>query len=463
MNSKITSFLDDICIHVDCKAVHKDIRDELIHHIDGLKDEYIEQGLNEKTALDMAIAAMGDCDEIGNRLNEQHKPKTEWSLIGLTAIIAVIGGIIMFSSSKFNSVQAVSFERYLIYAIIGICVMVGIYLFDYTKLKKLALPIYIIAFALLVFTLLAGNGMNGRKILIIHSVSISSEYATLLFLIAFTGFMEKCRDKGGLAIVSLIALAFVSIIPITMLPSLSQTVILLVGYTVLVLSAVMKNHFGGNRKLQLISLGGIGAVSISVVMFIILSAPYRFESVMYFVSRGKSNPAGGGWQQMMADNWLAVSNLFGKTNETVSGYGIDMGMPSVTTDYVLVNIIATLGWAVGIALILIIALFIFRMFITTKKIKNDYGFYLSLAACTVLSLQFTVSLLMNFNLFPLMGVSLPFVSYGGTGYIVSMTLVGIILSVWRRNNLVGLSPKNVVTSKGRFIEFEDGKLIISFK
>ena len=140
-----------------------------------------------------------------------------------------------------------------------------------------------------------------------------------------------------------------------------------------------------------------------------------------------------------------------------------MGMPSITTNYVLINVIATLGWVVGIVLVLVIAVFIGRMFVTTKKIKNDYGFYLSLGACTILSVQFIISVLMNFNLFPLMGVSLPFISYGGTGYIASMALVGIILSIWRRNNLVGASPKTSARSTSKFIKFEDGKLIINFK
>ncbi len=181
------------------------------------------------------------------------------------------------------------------------------------------------------------------------------------------------------------------------------------------------------------------------------------------MTRGKSDPLGSGWQQIMADKWLAVSTLFGKTTEKVNGYNIDKGMPGITTDYVLINIIATLGWVVGIVLVLVIALFIGRMFMTTKKIKNDYGFYLSLGACTILSVQFTISVLVNFNLFPVTSVSLPFISYGGVGYIISMALVGIILSVWRRNNLIGASPKTIVRSTSKFIKFEDGKLIINFK
>jgi cell division protein FtsW len=463
MNKKISSFLDNVCIHINCKSVHKDIREELANHILELRDENLNQGNTEEAALDMAIVAMGDCDEIGNRLNKQHKPQTEWSLIILTAFIALIGGAVMYTSSKFNSFHAVDFERYLLFAVVGVAVMIVLYFFDYTKLKKLALPIYLLTLAILIFTVFAGGNVNGRKIMVIGDFLVSSDYATLLFLIAFVGFMQKFKHKGGIAIVYLMGIGSISLLTIFMLSRLSQTLILLTGYAVLTVSAVKRNHFGGNRRIQLCSLGGVTAVGVFALAVSIISEPYRLQRIASFITRGRDDPLGSGWQQVMADNWLAVSKFFGKTTETVSGYRIDMTLPNATTDYALINVIATLGWAIGIALMILIALFILRMFMTTKRVKIDYGYYLSLASCTVLSAQFVISILMNFNLFPLMGVSLPFISYGGTGYIVNMALVGIILSVWRRNNLIAASDKPVLKGSNKFIVFEDGKLIINFK
>ncbi len=463
MDNKISSFLDNVCIHINCKSLHKDIREELTNHIIELRDRYLRQGSTEETALDMAIASMGDCDEIGSRLNKQHKPQTEWSIIILTAIIAIIGGIIMFTSSKFESLQAVSFEKYLLFAFIGIAVTAALYFFDYTKLKRLALPIYLLTFAALIFTICTGNITAGRKYISFVGLSLSSNYATLLFLIAFAGFMEKLKNKGGLAVAYLIGIGSVSLLPIMLLPSLSQALVLLAGYAVLTFSAVRRGHFGGSRRLQLFSLGGIAAAGMLALAVSVISEPHRFRRIAVFIARGRNDPSGSGWQQVMADNWLSVSKLFGKTTETISGYGIDMAMPSATTHYVLINVIATLGWAAGIAIIVFAALFILRMLMTAKRVKNSYGYYLSLASCTVLSVQFIISILMNFNLFPPMGVSLPFISYGGTDYVIDMALVGVILSVWRRNNLIAAPDKPQVNKSNKFIVFEDGKLIINFK
>ena len=93
--NKISAFLDQICLHISCKAVHSEVRQELSEHIDELKDTYLSEGLNEDEALGKAIAAMGDADVIGTRLDKQHRPQIEWSLLLLTVLIALFGGAAM--------------------------------------------------------------------------------------------------------------------------------------------------------------------------------------------------------------------------------------------------------------------------------------------------------------------------------------------------------------------------------
>jgi len=466
LNKKIETFLDEVCIHINCKTVHKDIREELCEHINELKEENINNGYDEEKALDLAISTMGSSDEIGTKLNQQHKPQTEWSLLILTAIIAIIGAVVIFSSSKFADGLAINFSRYIVFSAIGIGTMISLFYFDYTKLKKMSMLIYISGIMLLVITMLIGIQMNGAKRwLAIGGFSISSpEFASLLFLISFVGFLEKYRGKGGINIIKLMIQAAFSTFLLILMPSLSTAVVLLIAYAVILTTAVIKNHFGGNRKIQLMSLFAGGTVPVMLFIYQVITNPYLLKRFTVGFSRGKADPSGLGYQQHMADIWLSISSWFGKTEATYNGYSLDMTLPGATGEYILVNVIATLGWAVGILLILLIGLFIVRMFMTTGKIKNAYGFYLSMAACTILSAQFLISILMNFNMFPLMGINMPFVSYGGTGYITSMALVGIILSVWRRNNLISYTEDNIKTpSEKSVVSFSDGKLTIDLK
>ncbi|SHH58310.1 cell division protein FtsW, lipid II flippase [Sporobacter termitidis DSM 10068] len=403
MNERITDFLDDVCSHIKYKKIHHEIRAELTEHIlEAAEDIGVEQ----------AVLQMGNSFEIGENLNQQHKPKTEWSIIGLIAAITAIGGIAMYASSHHQGYSFLNFSRYLILDGIGILAMLGIYFFDYTKLKKFSLPIYCMAMIMIGMSLITGDEVNGRSFLSIAGINLSSEYAVVLFVIAFAGFVEKYHGQGFYAIIKLGLWGIFSFIAMITVSNTSGMVVLAITYSVLVLVAVVRNDFGGSKKSQSISLFSFGIASLFCVFSITPN------------------------QQVISDSWFAVSQWFGGMNTVVSGREFLSSMPAMTTDYVLINIILIFGWAVGITLLATITLFIIRIFITSKRIKNDYGFYLSLSAGMALSAQFTINILLNFNLIPLTGMSMPFVSYGGTGYIVNMVLVGTILAVWRRNNLL---------------------------
>lgn len=449
MNEKITAFLDEVCSHIKYKKIHGDIRAELTEHI-------LENA--ENSSVEEAILQMGSGAEIGERLNKEHKPQTEWSIIALGATIALIGGFIMYASSKFEGWHAVDFGRYITCVIIGLSVLVGLYFFDYTKLKKLSLPLYCIAIILTIIIDIY-RVYSFQMFLRIGSVTVSLEYAIILFAVSFSGFIEKYRGQGGFAIVKLLILGGLSFVPIISLRNRSIIYIMMICYVVLTFTAVMRNHFGGNKKIQLVSLGVLGIVGVGALGLYISQHQYLIQRMESFLSRGESDPLGSGWQQKMSDWVLSSSSWFG---ETGMGKGWELYLPAAANENILVNVIATFGWAVGIALIMIVALFITHMFMTVRKVKADYGFYLSLSACVILSAQFVINILMNFGLFPIIGVNMPFVSYGGTGYIISMALLGIILSVWRRNNLLIGNIKTPINKLGRFIEFHDGKLTINF-
>jgi cell division protein FtsW (lipid II flippase) len=211
----------------------------------------------------------------------------------------------------------------------------------------------------------------------------------------------------------------------------------------MIIYAINKNHFAGNRKRRLVMLSSFSLVGLIILTANILGASYRSDRINAFFTGFLSKRTGGQidstgifYQQAMADKWLKASVMFGATAEKINNFGLDRTMPSVTTDFALINVFASLGWFMGIALILSIIIYISRMFTVTKKIKDSYGFYLSFGACVYLAAQFISGILVNFGLLPTMSVTIPFISYGGVGYITNMAMIGLILSVWRRNNLL---------------------------
>lgn len=458
MHNKLSTFLDEVCRHIKCKAVHNEIREELSEHIYDLMEESIEKGASEEKALDLAISSMGSTGEIGVKLHRQHKPQTEWSLLILVALITVIGGIVLYASSQFSG-DSTKFVRHVVSILIGIGAMSAFYFSDYTKFERMSMPIYCSGSILILITMAAGIQMNGAKrwLPIGGGITISvPELASLLFVMAFAGFLERYRGKGTSGTLKMILIGACSLMLLVIMPSLAAAFILAITYAVLLIAAVAGNHFSGNRKNQFILLSSVGTVSVGLLLYYILSNSNRLERLLGWLPGG----TGVDYQQNLAGIWLSLSKWFGKTNATYQGYGLGM-MPDVTGEYILVNVIATLGWAAGLILIALIGIFIVRMLLTVKRIKRGYGFYLALSACIMLSVQFACNILMNFKIVPSMGIPMPLVSYGYTGYVVCMAYVGIILSVWRRNNLISFQRNR----QGKFAQnnvfhLEDGRLII---
>ena len=461
MNKELNNFLDEVCERIKYKKIHSEIRTELSEHILSLSEEYKKGGLTEDEAVRKAVLQMGNSEEIGDRLNKQHKPETEWSLLFLVSIIVSIGGMIMFECSKYQSMNSVYFERYLFIALLSIAVMLGVYFYDYTRLRNRSFSLYTGLFILFLIIKLFGITVAGRPIIKVGSFSVLPEFLSPFFLIAFAGILDGYKGGGTFSLVKLIILAFLSVALMFLFPAKGMAVLLFSGFFVILMTGILRGNFGGKVRNQMLLLFCI----FSMIIFLVLLSlqPYQLERIKVFLDKDR-DIMGSGYQQYIARKWISMSKWFGKTGLTFNGSPLESILPGANTDFVFVNIVATFGKALGLGLIIAVAAFIIRMFAVTRKIKNDYGFYLSLSSCVILSLQFILSILVNLNMFPLASVSMPFISYGGTNYIVDMILLGIILSVWRRNNIVkrtGIGSKSLPYRK--FISYEDGRIIINLK
>lgn len=85
------SFLKEVCKQIKYKKAHTDISEELRNHIQDRIYDYIDSGMDEKTAAEKAVEAMGDPIEIGKELNRLHKPYLGWALSIVNTLIIILG------------------------------------------------------------------------------------------------------------------------------------------------------------------------------------------------------------------------------------------------------------------------------------------------------------------------------------------------------------------------------------
>ncbi|WP_461207668.1 FtsW/RodA/SpoVE family cell cycle protein [Clostridium sp. DL1XJH146] len=443
MNKFISKFLSDVCTEVKYKEVHPELANELQGHIEELKNEYIENGMNEDEGIKKAVQQMGDPFEIGKKLNKTHRPKTEWSIVALIIAMVFIGVITLLSLSSSDNIN-LSYKAYIMYLIIGFVACIGCYFFDYTKLKKYSLHIFVATLVFLFFSSFFSIRVNGMPYLRIGPFSIITSILFIpLFLLSFAGLLNNCISDSVNYRKKLMGISFLAIISIVLiagtLQSMPNAIFLSCGYIAILGVAGNGKDFKGNRKefLLIIYCGVIGFIG--VLFFYLLNNPYMHTRLLSFINYA-SDPNGSGYINSNLNKMLSGSKLIGKSEALyINVNGINsFAIPEMNTEFAFAYIVSAFGWiAAGVVMIVFVLTFS-RMFLATRKIHSSYGKLISVAIITVFSLQVITSILMNLGLFPITGISLPFISYGGSNFVSNMILLGLLLSVYRRKDLVGV-------------------------
>lgn len=170
---------------------------------------------------------------------------------------------------------------------------------------------------------------------------------------------------------------------------------------------------------------------------------------------------GSGWQVLIIRRIVNSAKLFGNAvlEGNLSNMRVEQILPGWSNDFSLTYIIGRLGIAAGIVIVLLLFILIIRMFSLVTKQKNAYGYFVSLAACIAITGQIVIYVLCNFGVIMPLRFTLPFVSFGGVSFVLNMTLLGLVLSVYRRTDLIKDRLSKSFSNSPLF-KLEDGKLII---
>lgn len=202
-------------------------------------------------------------------------------------------------------------------------------------------------------------------------------------------------------------------------PDLGSALLLLLVYGALVLLS------GISRK-AILGFAAIGLMAASLIWSFAL-APYQKERVQTFLNPAR-DPLGRGYN--LAQSIIAVGS------GGWLGRGLGAGtqsqlrfLPESQTDFLFAVIAEELGFlAVAVVLILYLTI-LFRAIRLARATRDNFTAYLVLGAALTLGIQAAANMSMNVGLLPVAGMTLPFLSYGGSSLIASFALLGLIESV----------------------------------
>jgi cell division protein FtsW (lipid II flippase) len=442
LNNIISEFLQQVCSQTKYKKIYSDISKELQGHIQDIMDGYIENGMSEEEAVQRAVQQMGSPIEIGKGLHKIHRPKTEWSIIALIGAMVLIGCIVLISIAGDNASRMTLgqfFRSYIPYTIVGLGIGALFYFLDYTRLEKYSLHIFAAASLLLLLRKLLPDmyvSFYGIPFIVIGPLAFNL-YSVLLplFLISFAGIVKKWADGSAKNMVKILALAAASGYLHLSEPALAYILIIACGYLVMITYAILDKNFRGNRVSFLLHIYGWGMAGAFLVYKIL--PHYQLARLRVFINP-KADPLGDGYMYLVMEKLFSGAKLFGKSDYLYFDHqGTQMFLlPEPSTDFVYAYIISAFGWIAAIMVAIISITAVARMYLSTRSVTDGYGKYLSIAILTVFSLQVLSSILMNLGFFPVMGMSLPFVSFGGSNFLANMVLIGLLLGVYRRKDII---------------------------
>ncbi len=354
--------------------------------------------------------------------------KMDYFLFFAVLLIGVFGMIMIYSASsiwaeyrfhdafKFVKAQAVFF-------LVGIILINVISKIDYHLYLKYSNKILAICFLLLVLVLIPGIGTirNGsRSWFGLGGFGIQpSEFAKIGLIIYTAKYLSKhqreMRDikKGVLPILMVIGVFFLLIM---LEPDFGTAMVIVLTLVCMIFVSGVKISFFVKMGL----LGILGIVALIIV------APYRMARIVSFLNPW-TDPLGSGFQIIQSLYAIGPGGLLGQG--FLNSHQKHFYLPEPQTDF----IFSIISEEFGFLGVLIVVSFFFFIFYRTLKISmstNDaFGKYLSFGLSFGIIIQAVLNLCVVIGLIPVTGVTLPFLSYGGSSLLVSMASIGIILNI----------------------------------
>lgn len=423
VNEMIENYLKDVCSYIKNKDVHEEISDEIREHICEIVNKYIADGLSEDKAINKAIERLGSSYECGIKLNEVHRAKPDMTTIILAMALAIIGIVTMYSMEKNSSFVNILSINNTIGLIIGGIIGAIIYFFDYRKLKKYSYHIYWSSIAIIIISSMKANLFHIIKIgnFSISEVSIHLAAITLV-LIGLSGVisLKSVNNKNDL-----ILIGGMGIIPLFIFYGTHDVTIGLVylcGINVIFLSSKVSKAL---KK----SLVYTETIFIILFLFLLLwGEPYRIQRI-YSLVNPTIDPLGDGYTISRIRNLLSNVTLLGSKISVA-----ELKIGDVKSHFTLIYIIYNFGVIFGGICISAIFVFIARIFSIMSKVKDSYGRMLVLSIGYVFLVQTIINFLSNLGIMGIY-ISLPFICFGSIDYIISISAVGLICSIYRRREI----------------------------
>lgn len=361
----------------------------------------------------------------------------DYTMFFIVIFLLLFGLVMLYSTSSYEANikfgdSAYYFKKQALASVIGFVGMIVIMLMDYHIVQKLALIGYAVSLLLilLVLTPLGYEAGGARRWLNLGMSLQPAEVAKLCLIIFFASLVCKMGDrintkKGFLLVLGLALPHAICVLTITQNLSSAIIIFCIVIMMLFVATPQYKEYF--------IIAGGMLLFAIGVVLLIkydILPSnlSFRLARVKAWLDP-ESFAADKGFQTLQALYAIGSGDYFGKgLGESIQKLGF---LPEAQNDMIFSIICEELGLFGAFAIILLFIILAWRFMIIANNARDTFGALLVVGVMVHISIQVVLNIAVVTNTIPNTGITLPFISYGGSSVVFLLAEMGLVLSVSR--------------------------------
>jgi rod shape determining protein RodA len=352
--------------------------------------------------------------------------KLDWKL-NLTVLFLIAAGLV----GLFSAAPGL-FYKQLIWVVSGLVLMFLIIKFDwrpFINYRGVIYGLYLLSIMLLIITYFVAPAVRGtRSWLNFGSFHLQvSEFTKLILIIFFAHFFS--RKYIGIGRVSNLIISFFYLLIPAILTALqpdfgSALILFCLWFGFLLVSGIKHRHL----IIALIIFSILGTIMWQGVL-----KDYQKERILGFLFPGR-DPLGINYSVIQSKIAVGSAGLFGK------GFGqgsqVQLGfLPDAQTDFIFATFVEEWGLLMGLIVILAFVVLVSRIIKIGLSAENNFNRFVCLGTAILFIVQFVFNIGSNLGLFPIVGVTFPFLSYGGSSLLTNLILISIIQTIFIRRSL----------------------------
>jgi len=363
-------------------------------------------------------------------------------LLGAVAFLTIFGVTMIRSAIAGNIelVEANTVVKQMIFAGIGLVILIITAIIDYRYWGALSSILFLVTVGALAVLFIFGGALFGssRWFSVGPILVQPSEFAKIVIILVLANFFSQNIEniKKPVTVFRSLMVTFFIIVWIILQPDLSTSIVILVLWFALLWAS------GLDTKLLLISGGaGILILGIGIPLMLLnydpentggLIRPYQLDRIINFVFPDPNASFGAIYNVQQALISIGEGGWLGQ------GYGsgsqVQLRFLKVRhSDFIFSALSEEFGFVGAFVVIATLAFIIIRCLRAARLSSDTYGALIAFGAATLISFQTIINVGMNLNLLPVTGLTLPFVSYGGSSLLTLFLAIGLVESVVLRH------------------------------